>query len=1208
MTPVLELTIRQVTGDPWEALATARFENELSPPFAVREGLTCKQRVEIRWYIEEFMDLPEGGNVVRARKVEHELIAYGRQLWNSLQGELVTRWLESVRTAGEGRLELKADTPADEVAFRSPWELLRVGDDHSDGVLLQELGVSIVRRIDPTSSARKPRATSAGLRVLAVVCRPADAGFLDPRFTPEAILSALESRPEVSVDFCRPGTLDALRDALEQAHDEGRPYHVVHFDGHGDHGVLLFEDQNGNKDEVEAADLGAELAAFQIPLVVLEACRTAAKASAQDTVAGALLRAGIGTVIGMGHAVHVDLTRAFTSAFYERVARSGSLGQAMQAARTHVHLKRQRRTRIAPEAPAVDLHDWFVPQIYQGEFDPVLLPECSHYVPRDRGQTPPGALHGFPPEPRAGFQGRGYELHRLEREMLRHRIVVIHAPGGMGKTSLAREAAWWWSRIGMFPDGAVFVSLEGNPSPDRVVSLVGEALEGLDFHKRQNRNEWLTEQLSQRQMLIVWDNFESALPAFSAGQPTPPEFHALAQRWTLGRSRLLITSRDAKVGLSAHPFALGELTKPEGLLLLISYLDRLGHDRASREQHDWTVTDLEAIVTRTDGHPLALELLAPFIPRTGPKMVMDELSALLVQAAQDSPEGRNRSMWASLEFSIRHLSERSRALLPAVALLSGGCLETMTQMSLDLDDGDWLEVRHELESSGMVRVEAPFVRPHPVLGEMLQHVGFTLTPERKQRFLDIVSAFAVEFQRLVHSPQVRLALVIMTATETVVRRAIELDLCAGRLEHAAHVSDSLQVYLQLTGRASEGIIWMTRLQQHLCSADGEITEVAAVTARKVAWSRAAIDPGQAIQDLDEVLNRLRCAKSWDSRWQQASILQDIGRVHYNFARRPADAIGPLKQALWLFVQLQSDDESTTINHAATLGDLANVFMTLGRFPEAMDAAEKSLEFSRARNDLPAIARSEGRIAQILDDMGRNGESMVRYDRALAAAEMAGDEEVIAITWQSLGSMQNEHNPHEAAISFRRAYDAYVRAGDLQGQSQVINSLGQADHRRGDHDAAMAWYEQSLELSMRLDDMEGRARARTNMALLVAEQALQAKDSAERHRLLARAIAEERASLNLEQQLGQPASIAASHNNLAGHLMLAGLLDESEQHAKHALAIFERLRSANAAKTFHLLERIALTRGDLSLAAEYRQSTVAAATEARQRAERPISSQ
>jgi hypothetical protein len=208
-------------------------------------------------------------------------------------------------------------------------------------------------------------------------------------------------------------------------------------------------------------------------------------------------------VIGMGHAVHVDLMREFMSAFYESVARGGSLGQAMQAARRQVYSKRQRRTRIAPEAPTVELHDWFVPQMYQGEADPVLLPENSHHAPRDESRASPssnvkqtsdaqrasglrhaereGYFHGFPPEPRAGFQGRGYELHRLEREILRHRVVVIHAPGGMGKTSLSREAAWWWTRTGMFPDGAVFVSLEGNPSPDRVVSLVGEALEGLDF-------------------------------------------------------------------------------------------------------------------------------------------------------------------------------------------------------------------------------------------------------------------------------------------------------------------------------------------------------------------------------------------------------------------------------------------------------------------------------------------------------------------------------------------------------------------------------------------------------------------------------------------------------------------------------------------------------------------------------------------------------
>ncbi len=296
MMPVLELLFCEIAGNPWDGRATVRFQGEQGDPFPVREGLTSRQRDEIRWYIEDYMDFPEGGNEIRAQQVEAHLAAYGRSLWDALQGPAVQTWLGAVQAAGAGRLELRAKQLSDEVAFRTPWELMRVGlSSQSPGTLLQQLGVSVVRRVNANLPMMTLPDTSTGLRILTIVCRPEDAGFLDPRYTPEAILGALAERPEVSVDFCRPGTLAALVDMLQRAADAGQPYHVVHFDGHGDYlaaeggvGILCFEKDDGSTDPVRAQPFGDLMARFRVPLVVLEACRTATKFFAQDTVAGAL--------------------------------------------------------------------------------------------------------------------------------------------------------------------------------------------------------------------------------------------------------------------------------------------------------------------------------------------------------------------------------------------------------------------------------------------------------------------------------------------------------------------------------------------------------------------------------------------------------------------------------------------------------------------------------------------------------------------------------------------------------------------------------------------------------------------------------------------------------------------------------------------------------------------------------------------------------
>jgi hypothetical protein len=349
--PVVELTFRRVVGSPWAGQAEVRFNGQSSGEFDVLEGMTSQQRDSVRWYIEEFMSHPEGGYAVTAGQVEQSLEDYGLALWAGLTqhkaGVQLESFITSARHSGGGRLELRAETPRDEIAFRTPWELMRVGG--GKGTLLHNLGITVVRRGQQNlTPLLQPLDTSDGLRVLAIVCRPDETGFLDPRYTPEAMLEALKDRPEIALDFCRPGTLNALIGQLETARRDGRPYHVVHFDGHGTTlpheagiGALCFEAADEALHLVRATEFGDLMSRFDIPLVVLEACRTATKALARETVAGALLKQGVGSVLAMGHSVHVDMTRILMGSFYESLAAGCAIGDALQAARNQAQQCRQ---------------------------------------------------------------------------------------------------------------------------------------------------------------------------------------------------------------------------------------------------------------------------------------------------------------------------------------------------------------------------------------------------------------------------------------------------------------------------------------------------------------------------------------------------------------------------------------------------------------------------------------------------------------------------------------------------------------------------------------------------------------------------------------------------------------------------------------------------------------------------------------------------
>ena len=87
------------------------------------------------------------------------------------------------------------------------------------------------------------------LRLLWILSRPTDVTFIDPRSSLRPALEALDSLGNlVELEICTPPTLKEVERRLDEARRANRPFHVVHFDGHGTYlpslgaGALCFED------------------------------------------------------------------------------------------------------------------------------------------------------------------------------------------------------------------------------------------------------------------------------------------------------------------------------------------------------------------------------------------------------------------------------------------------------------------------------------------------------------------------------------------------------------------------------------------------------------------------------------------------------------------------------------------------------------------------------------------------------------------------------------------------------------------------------------------------------------------------------------------------------------------------------------------------------------------------------------------------------
>ena len=472
--------------------ARRKFVSPLGPP----------ELEEIRWYLERFPGWPFGTFRERAQALEGKLQEWGRALYEKTLGAAPEQTAAWRRAAGNGDLRVVVEvedpgegtSPADVAAgtgaaalLALPWELLA----DSEGYLFEgALSARVVRRI-PRAVSRDPLPVAERLRVLLVVARPEEEGvsFLDPRASARPLIEALASlgyRAELEV--LADGTFPALEEALLAAERAGRPFHVVHFNGHGIYdprvglGMLCFEDPadaaaNELKRRaklVDAERLGALLRQRRVPLFVLEACQTAkADDRATASVAARLLRAGVGSVLAMTHSVLVETARRFVGRFYEELAAGERIGTAMVAGQRHLSGD-SWRGKVGGHGE-LHLADWFVPVLFQEEEgDQPLLPAGAAADPIDLAEERQVREGELPPEPPHGFVGRARELLAVQRRLRDFRRLALLGEGGQGKTALAVECARWLLDLRRF-ERVAFASVEDLPGARLLLERLGRA-------------------------------------------------------------------------------------------------------------------------------------------------------------------------------------------------------------------------------------------------------------------------------------------------------------------------------------------------------------------------------------------------------------------------------------------------------------------------------------------------------------------------------------------------------------------------------------------------------------------------------------------------------------------------------------------------------------------------------------------------------------
>ncbi|KTR06960.1 hypothetical protein NS365_05545 [Aureimonas ureilytica] len=134
--------------------------------------------------------------------------------------------------------------------------------------------------------------------------------------------------PKVKVDVEHAWAVRA--DQLQSEMLNNRP-EVVHFSGHGDTGLLVFEDRDGNSYDIPASTLANLIGLVGgVKCVVLNACYS-------DSMAGEM-DAHVDAVIGCDDSIDDDAAAMFTRGFYRALAYGVTYQQAFDLARNELDL------------------------------------------------------------------------------------------------------------------------------------------------------------------------------------------------------------------------------------------------------------------------------------------------------------------------------------------------------------------------------------------------------------------------------------------------------------------------------------------------------------------------------------------------------------------------------------------------------------------------------------------------------------------------------------------------------------------------------------------------------------------------------------------------------------------------------------------------------------------------------------------------------